>query len=514
MTGCFSQGMKRRCLRMGAALALVLTAAAACGTGAGPNSSSGTLKLVIDEEPLSLNPGIQNTKAVLEVTEQILQPLIAVDNDFRQVKTGLISDWSESAPREWSFQLRKGVSFSNGEPWNAQAAVKSVDVMKASSQGKPYMGSIGKTTATGQYSFKIDATDDSQYVPALLSYVFAIPPRYYDKVGPKAFGKRPIGTGPYVFGQWQPGTSITLSRNDHYWGVKAHIPEVTVSWSPEDSGRQTPLQSHQVDMTFPLPITAIPTVKKDSSLQVVSAQSNRISFLAFNTSAPPFDQVDMRRAATMAINRSKLTSDLLEGLTEPASHFIHEPAGIKGVGRDYSPLPYNPQRAREIVDSYSGQPSIKVSYGVGTGLRIQDVAQGIGSMLRNAGFKVSMDPSDPSAYFSAMFANKLPNVFITSSGDLYPSPTFFADYTMSSTGQLPQCRSKQYDPFISQANSEQGIKAYEALRQAEKIASVDNACLEPLWDEPTVIGAAANLHNIHIRLDQIVDLSQITRKGS
>jgi peptide/nickel transport system substrate-binding protein len=493
------------------AVATALAGTAACGSSSGGSSSKiRDLKLVIDEEPLSLNPGIQNTKAVLEVTEQVLQPLIAVDDSFQQVKTGLVSSWSEASPRHWVFQLRHGVTFSNAEAWNAQAAVFSIDTMKASTQGKPYLGSIAKATATGNYSFEITAANGSKNIPVLLSYIFAVPPKHYAQVGATAFGKKPVGTGPYLMTQWRPGSAITLAANSTYWGQKAHIGNVTVTWSSGDTGRQTPLQSHQVNLTMPLPITAISTIKSDPSLQVVSADSNRIAFVAFNTKSAPFNDPNLSRAATMAIDRKKLTTELLGGLVGPAPHLIREPAGIAGQGTsDYAALPYDPQQAKQLVAASHSHPSIRLSYGVGTDLRVADVASAMANMLRQVGFKVSTDPRDPSAYYSAMFASQLPNMFITSSGNLYPSPKFFADYTMASTGQLPQCRSTQYDPYIGAADTSTGLASYEHLRQAEKIATNDNACLEPLWDEPTVVGASASLHNIHIRLDQIIDLSQI-----
>src|SRR5262245_30731207 len=180
--------------------------AAAAGAPAASTPSAATIAVGFDAE--CWNPIEGPCGRSLGYHDLVMERLLTFDKDMK-LAPGLASSWEIVNDTTWEFKLRQGVTFTNGEPFNAQAVVFMFDAV-LNPQGRD-----APPSTIGRYALlkQIDVVDDytvrfitKEPFPVLGNYLAfeprAVPPKYYAQVGKDEFGKKPIGTGPYKLTEW------------------------------------------------------------------------------------------------------------------------------------------------------------------------------------------------------------------------------------------------------------------------------------------------------------------------
>ncbi len=230
-----------------AALAAVALAGglAACSTSGTPGSSAsgGTggsaagpaLTVDISSYPASLDPGLQYDTESYTVYRNIFDQLVHRNPANEQVVPWLATSWKQQNATTWTFTIRKGVKFSDGEQLTAADAAFSIERIldpKFASQQEANFSAIASATGSGD-----TLTIKTKYPsPTLLSYLTTlsvVPEAYVKKVGNAAFNLHPVGSGPYEFVSSTPGSEVTLKRNPGYWGAKPQIASVDFRAVPD-----------------------------------------------------------------------------------------------------------------------------------------------------------------------------------------------------------------------------------------------------------------------------------------
>ncbi len=247
------KGMRRSATVLAVA-GLMLPGLAACGSDSSATSSSDTLRVVLAAQPTTLDP-IAGARSGQVVWDTVIEPLVHTDLDLEPTKDGLVTDWERTDDTTWSLTLRDGVTFSNGEPADAEAAVFALTKVR----DEPT--SILKSFWTNAESFEapdpttlVIKTKAPQYdLVNNLGTIYMIPPKYYEEQGPEGFSAAPIGTGPYLFEGQRAGRDMTVVRNGDYWGDAAETEKIVYSWSSEASQRLALLRSGSADVVYDLP---------------------------------------------------------------------------------------------------------------------------------------------------------------------------------------------------------------------------------------------------------------------
>jgi ABC-type transport system substrate-binding protein len=180
--------------------------------------------------------------------------------------------------------------------------------------------------------------------------------------------RNPVGTGPFCFVEWIPGDHITLARNEDYWGIRPSIETLTYRVVPEPSTRLIELQTGTVDAIDNLAPDDIPTAQANPDLEVAFRPPFNIGYLGINRAHEPFDDLRVRQAIAMAVNKAEMIEALYPATAQPATQFV--PPGIFGHTEELQGWPYDPDRARELL-AEAGYPD-----GFETTLWVMPVSRG------------------------------------------------------------------------------------------------------------------------------------------
>jgi len=314
-----------RALLSGAALALCTGLAACGGTASGGTThSGGTLTIGQVASPDTLDaPNSQSAEAaqVLSLITDTLYQLNPADGGQTLVP-GLATGYSLSnGNRTWTFHLRHGVRFSDGQPMTSTDVKFSLlNAKKGAAQG-PVDGAIATVTTPDPYDVSITTTrPDAALLSTVSYYSNGVIPHNFAGETANAFWKRPIGTGPFAFANWDYGVSLTLTRNRHYWqSGLPHLSSVVFKPVAEDASRIAGLRAGTLDAIESPPLSEVPALKQDAGVQIMVVPGAQDDSLYINASSGPLSNLTVRRAISLAINRRQIAQGLLFGVGLPAS---------------------------------------------------------------------------------------------------------------------------------------------------------------------------------------------------
>ncbi len=298
----------------------------------------------------------------------------------------------------WTFHLREGVKFHNGETFTAKDVVASLAEAKVSPDVATYARAYDNVTAVDDYT--VTMTTDGPSAALLYDLCHhgnAICPADLIESG-HDFNAAPVGTGPYKFVDWKISEQLEFTRFDDYWGDKPAIKNIIWKIIPEGSARTIALQAHEVDFVIALDTNDADLVSADDSLTtlVVSALSH--SWLTINNEVKPFDNKLVRKAMNAAINKEDVVTVAYNGYAIVApGQTPYGQLGFDGTGYDM----YDVELAKKYA-AESGEDLSKVSFSV---ICSDDTKRRAGQVIQdnlnsNLGMTVELTSMDLATYLS------------------------------------------------------------------------------------------------------------------
>ncbi len=306
--------------------------------------------------------------------------------------------------------------------------------------------------------------------PAFLSKIafssFAIYSQEYIEAtgGTGAILEAPIGTGPYKVEAWNRGDSIIFTRNDDYWGEKAIVPTLVFRWNAEASARLVELQAGTVDgIDNPSP-DDFETIRNDSNLQLLERPALNIFYLAMTNTFTPWDNIDVRRAVAMGIDRQRIVDTFYPPGSEVASHFT--PCAIPNACTGDPWYEFDVEAARALLTQAG------LADGFDTKIYYRDVVRGYlpdpglvaqeiqAQLLENLNIRAEIEVMESGAFIAESTAGNLDGLYLLGWGADYPHITNFLDF------------------HFSEANPQFGTpfpEIYELLKQGAQIANPADA---------------------------------------
>ncbi|HXV56260.1 MAG TPA: ABC transporter substrate-binding protein [Gaiellaceae bacterium] len=309
----------------------------AAETEEGDGAEGGTLVFAGAADPVALDGALVSDGESLRVIDQIFEGLVTLSEGGTDIVPGLAESWEASEDGlEWTFNLRDGVTFHDGEPFNAEAVCFNFDRWynftgsfqnpSASYYWQTVFGGFAEpeegSPETSLYA-SCEAPDELTAVLTLTqpsaSFLGALALTNFTIASPKAleeFGadegevddegifhptgtygtEHPTGTGPFKFESWTRGDRLVLVRNDDYWGEKAHLDELIFRPIPDNAARLQALQAgdiHGYDLVEP---QDVPTIEGDSNLQILDRPPFNVAYVGITQSHEPLDRLVRDRA--------------------------------------------------------------------------------------------------------------------------------------------------------------------------------------------------------------------------
>ena len=308
-----------------------------------------SVTLALTLEPPGLDPTAGAASSIAEITLYNIYETLTKINADGSVSPLLAERWEVSPDlRTTTFYLRKGVKFSNGEPFNAQAVKFSFDRAageKSTNKDKRTFAAMESVRAVDDYTLVIVNKEPDPDFPFLMGQGTAI------IVEPKSAdtnAAKPVGTGPYVLDGWAKGSSITLKASPSYRAPGAlKIKRATFRFISDPAAQVASVLSGDVDAFVRVTPRGLNQFKSNPRLQTVVAGSRAKTVLAINNAKKPLNDVRVRRAISAAIDRKAVIAGAGDGLGVPiGSHYV---PGAPGYIDTTGINPYNPDKARALL---------------------------------------------------------------------------------------------------------------------------------------------------------------------
>ena len=343
--------LPRRTLNLALAAVLAFGASAAAVDAQAQSRKDGLILGMVLEPTPGLDPTTGAAAAIGEIVHyNILEGLTKVNVDG-SVTPLLAESWSvEPDGKSYSFKLRKGIKFQDGEPFDAAAVKFSFERAKADGSTnkakKAVFDNIASITAVDAHTVILTLNSADGTMPFRMGENTAV------ILSPKSAAStatKPVGTGPYTFDSWQKGTAVTLSKWPGYRNPGAiKINKVTFRFINDPSAQVAALLAGDIDgMPRFGALQSLKQFEADKRFTVATGDTAGKGILALNNKKKPLDDVRVRRAIMHAVDRKAFIDGVLEGLGKPiGSHFAPTDAGYVDLTKVY---PYDPEKAKALL---------------------------------------------------------------------------------------------------------------------------------------------------------------------
>lgn len=374
--------------------------------------------------PDSIDPHWSTLGSQAESLRHIFDTLVGVDKDL-QLQPAIATSWEPIDDDTWEFKIREGVKFHDGSDLTAEDVKFSIDRIPQVTGPMSmtiYTKSVESVEVIDDYTVHVHTKGTAATLPNDFIRIFIVSSNI-GTVGNEEFnaGTAAIGTGPYKFVSWEPKGDLVLVRNDEYWGEAPHWENVIRKEIPNDASRVAALQSGEVDLINYVPATDYAAMQNDSRLDTFIADSVYILNITPNVKDTlpvkakvngvdidenPFQDLRVREALDLAINRDILSDVVLEGLGKPANQLM--PATFFGGSTDLPMREYDLERAKTLLAEAGYPNGFEVDFACTNNRLPGDAAvcEALSQMWARAGLTINANALNGTVFFPAQQAGE------------------------------------------------------------------------------------------------------------
>ncbi|MGV3651003.1 MAG: ABC transporter substrate-binding protein [Devosia sp.] len=478
----------------GTAAALVLALGLSAGLSGGALAqASGAITVAIGAEPATMLPRDACRYETNFITDNIYERLTRREAD------GSVVGWlAESFERvddlTWRFKLRDGISFSNGEPLNADAVVGTINYYftpDIASRCRGDYSTIASATKVDDMTVDIVTASIDPTIPSRLLKLYIIAPQWLSSTPDEQAAVSAVGTGPYTFAEWVKGSHITLKANPDYWGdPKPSIETVTIVTRGESAVRAAMVQAGEAQLAVNISSEQAASLPKS-----VTENTTESVFLRLNTQNEVLKDVNVRKAIAESIDAATIREALYPGVSSPLNGHIVRPSAL-GYNASLTDYPYDSADAKALV-SAAGATGAELDLIVRTDLipNVSELAEAMQAMIEESGLDISLVPMEAGPWRDLLFANKegqeRTDLIIIAASNIQFDTSRVMNFYLG-TGQFSHADSAEFQARMDAAavlDGEDRAAAYQAL-WAEAQA---NYWVVPIFGIDYVHGLSANL---------------------
>lgn len=401
----------------------VFIALSAITLGASFGAQATTLRVANQGDALSLDPHSLNEALQLSVLGNVYEGLVSRDRNYK-LEPALATDWKQTSPTVWRFNLRKNVKFHDGTPFTADDVIFTYERSKGDgSDMKSYVGQIKEIVKINDHALDFVLTAPFPILPErLYSWMImskkwcetnaATKPVDRRKGVENAASFKANGTGPFMAKERQPNVRTNYARNPNYWGkVEGNVDDVIFTTIGNDSTRVAALLSGEVDVMEPVPVQDVARVNGNPNLKALQGTEMRIIFLGMDQKRDellfsnvkgknPFKDVRVRKAFYQAIDIEGIKKTVMRGAATPVSTLI--PPQVRGYVPELAArFPYDVEAAKKLMAEAGYGAGFEVKMNCPNDRYVNDgeICQAVAANLSKIGVKINLEAETKGTYF-------------------------------------------------------------------------------------------------------------------
>ena len=455
------------------------------------------------DEPTSLVPSVPTDNASIWTIEEIYDTLLVPSEDGLKVEPSLATSWKQSTDGlSWTFVLRDGVTFSNGQPLTSADVKFSIDQNRKQEAPFYFLDSVITHIQTPNTKTVV-ITTKVPWAPlpsTMALFVNSIVPANYGGKSVDAFGQAPVGSGPFAFDHWTKGSELKLVKNAKYWHTgKPMLDSVNFTVVADSNTRSTQLAGRQIQINEYPPYSTIKALQSQPQLKVDPFPSSEVDYLSMNTVRKPFNDVNVRRAIAQAVDKAAIRSAVLFGSGDIATTFLSP--STWGHNATAKGLPFDVVAAQATLAKSAYPQGFSATLVTAAGNQNSTAqAQLLQANLAKIGITLKLQMLDPSALRDATRAGNFDmtlSLYTTDVADPDEIARFAGTFTGGSKLLYTSFNSPDLQQLADRASSNQDQptrkKAYDQMQEM----ILDQAPFVPLYYAPSVYSYSTSVRGFH-----------------
>jgi peptide/nickel transport system substrate-binding protein len=503
-----------RLLALGAAGAMVLSACGGggesvdTGAGGGGGGEGGTLVAAVAAQPDQFDPHVTTAYPSFQVLENVYDTLVVPSAEDLTFEPSLATEWETSEDGlTWTFTLREDVTFHDGSEFDSADVVYSYNrIIDEELSNSFRFANVASVEADGPQTVVITL---SQPTPNLLERIGSfkgmaiLPENAADDID---LTTEANGTGPFQL-ESSDASSTQLTAFEDYWGGTPSIGGVEFRYITEPAAALTALQNGEVQWTDNVPPQQIESLAGDDSVELQTTPSVDYWYLSMNYARPPFDNRDVRRAISFAIDREAVAEAAWFGAAQANQTAIPEDSFWF---YDYAPFQPDPDQARQLLQQAGVQTPLTM------GLMVTDefpetvtAAQVIASQLEPIGIDVNIETLDFATWLDRQGQGDFDAFYLGWLGNLDPAAYYQEQHQTDGPNNYQGYSNPQVDQLLQQGASETDEDARKAIYDQAAQLIVDDVSYLYLYNPDVVQAWAPGLSGYQIRADKAINFENV-----
>lgn len=451
-----------------------------------PFAASDTLTTAWPVNVGSLNPHLYTPNQMF-AQSMVYEPLVKYQADGT-VRPWLATGWHHSDDgKTWIFTLRDGVTFSNGEPFNAEAAAENFRAVLDNRSRHAWLELVNQISEVKALSpNQLQITLKSAYYPFLQELAL---PRPFRFIAPSQFKNHetlngivaPIGTGPWVLQESRLNQYDVMVRNERYWGAKPALAKVVIKVIPDATSRAVAFETGEIDLLYGneglLTLDTFARYRQNPQWRTQLSAPVETVMVALNSARAPTNELAVREALNYAVDKKTLIDGALYG-TQQVADTLFAP-GVPYANIGLKARQYDPARANALLENAgwllpagkairekAGQPlHIELAF-TGTDALSKSMAEIIQANLRQVGVDIALVGEEESSIYARQRDGRFGMIFNRSWGAPYDPHAFVSSMRVPSHADYQAQQGLPDKPLIDKEIGEVLTARDEATRQA------------------------------------------------
>ncbi|MCF8486999.1 MAG: ABC transporter substrate-binding protein [Rhodobacteraceae bacterium] len=468
----------------------------------------------------TLDPANHRKRETETIIRNIYDGLLTRDANMLVVPE-IAESMTQVSATEYDFKIRSGIKFHDGTMLTAEDVKFTLDRITVegamggqTSPRQGLMGPVASVEVTAADTVRITLKEPWPILPAMLPNQQIVSKAYVEKVGNEGLATMENGTGPFKLVEWRKGDAVILERFDDYYGGatdiapvgKACVDRVIFKIIPESASRVAALLAGEVQIINELPAFSMAQVAANDGTQVMTVNGTRSFFIAMNMEGEAFDDIKVRQAAAMSIDKDLIIDKILAGTASPIDGILSPDA----FGASELPKAgYDLEKAKALLVEAGFPDGIDVT--MDTEGAFKDTAEAVASMLTKAGIRTTVvvgEGAQLSDKWRTKGAPKSGDMYFTSwgNGSLDPFDIFTPTHRTNDRGNSAGYANPALDALLDAAAVELDVEKRRAMyREAELMINADQPYVY-LWVPQDIYGVSKRVTGWQPSADSRINL--------